>query len=379
MIIRLILVSLLVFIVFVANAFADPFPLRLRSGSSTTVQDTQNKDVKYGFSYSFEQASWYGLDARKSYVELLDKNNFDWVRLPFFWDQMTLLRQDSGGQAEYDLKIDDLKFAIEEAQKRDVKVVIVMGVKTPYYPEFHWPNYIRDKVQFGDKIDAAHPIAFDVLEIDKKLVSSLSSYDNIAYWQIENEPFLKNINQISIDRSLIAREIEVVRSTDLKRRPIILSNAARSSYDRQYRELLRMLEPGDVLGVNAYFLTQNADLVAFKLFGREVHLKWPEWFYWPVQSWGFLAPDYKTVQKDAKNARVDVWVLEMQADPYVRNLDDARRQSFVFSAMDLKRADEFVRSKGFDHIGFWGVSFWQFREKMGDASWVEVVKKVTVK
>jgi hypothetical protein len=326
------------------------------------------KNVRYGFSYSFEQAGWYGIDPRQGFVALLERYDFAWARLPFFWDQVI----DENGN----LNLDDLEWAIEEAGKRDVKVVVAVGLKTPYYPEFHIPDYIASQVKFGERITADHPVADDVVEIDKKVVRELSRHKNISHWQVENEPFLANINNMVIDESLIRAEAQAVRESDPLGRPLIFSNAARGAYDKKYLKLLEIAQPGDVLSVNAYFKTQGVDLFALGIFGKEIHVRWPKRFTWPVQSWLFLSPDYEGIRKTAGSKGVEVWVVEMQAEPYIRVIGNAYENRFAYGADDLAKAEEFVRSKRFENIGFWGVHFWQFKEKHGDISWVKAVEKI---
>ena len=363
--IRIFLVFILLFAAYVANAFIDPFPAgkvssRLRS----------NNNVKYGVSWSFEQAGWYGLDPRESYVALLDRTKFDWVRLPFFWDQMT----DSYGN----LKIDDLKFAIEEARKRNIKVIIALGAKTPYYPEYHFPKGILERVKFGDTFNVDHLIVHDLLEIDKKLVGELSGYDNIVYWQVENEPFLANVNNWKIDKNLLAAEIDVVRNTDAKKRPIILTTASHPSFDKRYEPLLELLKPEDVLGTSAYFKIKGVYLFAFPFFSKKVVVPWPNFLDWPVDSWLFLSPDYRGVIKDAAAKNIDVWAIEVQADPYIRILEDAKRNNFSFNADDITKADRFIRSIGFRNVGLWGGPFWMYRESIGDKSWIDAISRLTI-
>lgn len=346
MIKRFVFVIFLLLVIFIANAFVNPFPNKVK---------VESQSVEYGFSYSFEQAEWYGLDPRDAYVELLDKYDFDWVRLSFFWD-----RHKEDGE----LDLDELEFAIEEANKRGVKVVVALGVKTPFYPEFHPPKNIKEQVKPGDEIGFDHAIADEILDIDKKVVSKLAKYENISHWQIENEPYLPDENRIRIDKSLLLAEISVVRDTDPKRRPVILTDDI-GLLDNDYKQFIGLLSQGDVFGVNGYFKTQGTEL-----FG----LPWPKWFTWPVQSWLFLSPDYEGIKKYAEKRGVGVWLMEMQAEPYVRTLEDAKSASFAFNAGDIKKADDFVRSKGFEKVGFWGVNFWLFREKIGDSSWADAAK-----
>lgn len=356
---RILLVCAFLFAAYVASAFANPFPAKQKSSLG---------EIKYGVSWSFENAAWYGLDPRADYVKLLDSTKFDWVRLVFYWDQMA----DKNGE----LKIDDLKFAIREADKRNIDIVIALGAKTPFYPEYHLPSYVRSQIKFGDTIGFDHPIADDLLDIDKKLVGELSIFDNIAYWQIENEPYLANIENIKIDSSLINAEAEVVRNADTKRRPIILNHVGPASVDKKYRKLLEILKPGDILGVNAYFKTQGVNLIAFKFLGGEIRIGWPKWLVWPVQSWTLLSPDYGRLKDEVEKKGVKLWILEMQADPYIRSLTDANRETYSFSSGDIARAASYLNSYGVESIGLWGAPFWMYREKNADPSWIKSIQNL---
>lgn len=344
----------------ILNAFLNPIPQR-------NVPEGIRPNY-YGTSYSFEQAGWYGLDGRKAYIELLDTVKPDWIRLPFFWGQML---GENGN-----LKIDDLEFAVLEAAKRDVKVVIALGLKTPYYPEYHLPDYIALQLKFGEKIDTNHPITDDLLAIDEKLVSALSKYENISHWQVENEPFLANVNNWKIDASLLKAEIAVVRESDPKKRPVILNHVGPAVFDREYKDILDLLSPGDVFGVNAYFKTQGAYLISFRIFAKEIKIPWPKALVWPVQSWVGFSPDLERIKKETEYRGIKLWILEMQAEPYIRGREDSMRKNLSFSPNDLKDADKFLRSYKIESIGLWGAHFWQFREKAGDSAWTDTVKSI---
>jgi len=358
MLIRAILLFFLIILIIAANAFVSPIPNRRIA-----------KDYKpvYGTSYSFEQSGWYGFNPRETYIKLLE--DFEWIRIPFFWDQMVT-------DGEFNKNFDDLKFAIEEAQKRDVKVIIALGVKTPYFPEYHWPKEIASKVKFGEQITSSHPVAADIIEIDKKVVGELSLYDNIIYWQVENEPLIGNVNRWKIDSSLIAKEVEVVRGSDRLKRPIILNHAATGFYDRSWQALLPILKEGDIFAVNAFFKTKGTDLVTAKIFGREVHILWPDHLVWPVQPWFIFSPSFQTIKENVENRGLKFWILEMQAEPYIKKLDEASDPFLPFTPKDIKDGVNFLKSYEIESIGLWGVHFWQFRAKTGDGLWIETVKKI---
>lgn len=370
MILRLFLVFLLVFIANVANAFANPIPVR---DSIALLQNDNGGRPLYGVSYSFEQAAWYGLDPRESYIELLDQFKFDWVRLPFLWDQMIA---DPSASSGGELRIEDLKFAIEEADKRNVKVIVALGAKTPYFPEYHWPGEIEKQVEFGATITPDHPIADEILETSRQVVETLAPYDNIISWQVENEPLIGNVNRWKIDTSLIEAEVEVVRSADSKHRPIILNHAATGFYDKSWQTLLLILKPGDIFAVNAFFKTKGTDLFNAKILGYEIHVLWPDHFVWPVYSWGFLSPDIESIKEKVEAHGNTLWILEMQAEPYIKKLEEADDSLLPFEPGDIELADNFMRSHQIESVGLWGAHFWQYRQSLGDDSWVDAVKQI---
>lgn len=356
---RLAFLFFVILVVYIVFAFLNPFPKK---------NTAYGFKPKYGVSYSFEQAAWFGLDSRAAFVRLLDTAHFDWVRLPFFWDQMTTV----DGQ----LKIDDLEFAIIEAEKREVKVVIAMGAKVPYYPEYHLPQNIKLQLKFADTIGVTHAIADDLLEIDRKLVEKLSVYDNISHWQVENEPFLANVNNWKITPELVGREVEVVRSADPKKRPIILSHVGPAVFDRKWEKLEPFLKGGDVLGVNAYFKTQGINLFSLSLFGKVLAVSWPQSLVWPVQSWYGFSPNYAGLKKELGAKGIGLWIMEMQAEPYIRTFDDAKKSKYFYKPADIIKADEYLRSSRVENVGLWGAPFWLYREKIGDKSWLKAVSEL---
>lgn len=361
MIKRVILLVFFLLVLFILNAFLNPIPKK---------KTLEGFKPSYGVTYSFEQAGWYGLNPRMTYIKLLDEVGLEWVRLPFFWDQMV----DEGGN--FNKNFDDLKFAVLEAEKRNIKVVVAMGAKTPYYPEYHLPESTKARLVSGNKIGINHPIAQDVLMIDRRVVEELSKYSSISHWQIENEPFTPGGNGWTVDLSLIAEELNTVRAADSKKRPIILSHVGPAVFDLRWKMLLAILEDGDVLGVNAYFKTQAPHLVSLNTLGKHLTLPWPKDFSWPVQSWGVFSPNFEGIKKEAAKKGVDLWVLEMQAEPYIRTLEDARRVEFVFSTIDVIGASDFLRDSRIESVGLWGAPFWMFRDSAGDSSWLTAIKSL---
>ncbi len=360
---RVLLFIAIVFIFYVWNAYANPYP-------SKNV--TAGFRPQYGFSYSFERAGWFGLDSRASFVDLLESAHFDWVRLPFFWDTMAVR---SGDSWEFTNEFKNLTFAVNEAKKHNVKVIVALGAKTPYYPEFHLPKDVSSRLKFGETISDKSLIAEDLLAVDELVVKELSGYDNIAFWQIENEPFLANVNNWKIDRSLLIAEVSRVRVADPYGRPVILNHVGPSAFDRRWQGLIPILAKSDGFGVNAYFKTQGTYLLSFDLFSRVVHIPWPHGFWWPVQSWLFLSPNYYDLRLNLAQNGHDLWVLEMQAEPYIRTIADADTES-AFSVADITKANKYLIDSRVKYVGFWGAEFWEYKKLKGDLSWINSINAV---
>ena len=170
-------------------------------------------------------------------------------------------------------------------------------------------------------------------------------------------------------------EVGVVRATDALRRPIILNSVAPTVFDNSYKSLLKILKPGDILGVNAYFKTQGVYLFSFSIFDKEIHVPWPNWLVWPVQSWVGFSADFASLREEATIYGFKLWVLEMQAEPYIRSLDDVKADSF-YGPDDVLKADKYLQSSMIDSVGLWGVHFWQYRQTLGDISWVNMIKSI---
>lgn len=343
---RILAAFLVILILYVASAFLFPFP------SKYVPVDTK---VQFGTSYSFEQARWYGLDANASFIELAKSGKFSWIRVPYFWDQNNL---------------DDLVFAAKTAGKYNVKLIVALGAKTPYFPEYHIPKDLASKIKFGQTIGINSPVALPLLEADVNVVKALSAYDSIGWWQLENEPFLANVNNWKISPNLLVWEIGAVRKVDPKQRPIILNSAGASIFSRDSSQLLSFLKPGDVYGVNAYFKTQGTYLFSFNFFGKDIYVPWPKFLVWPVQSWYLISPDFNKMRKQVEVKGIKFWVLEVQAEPYIRDLPSAAANNFSFKPGDISGAASYIRSSNVESIGLWGAPFWLYREKIGDKSWI---------
>jgi len=323
--------------------------------------------VSYGLNFSPQVFGQTGLDWKNSYTRLLNEYNFSWVRVAFYWNQMV----DENGNYH----LDDLWFQLNEAEKRNVKVVLVIGAKAPYYPEIYLPEIYTKTMKFGEKISQQSEAGQKLLELEKDLVPKLATSLAITYWQVENEPFSGPVNNWTIDEGLLAKEIELVRSLDPQKRPIILTHPGPYIFDRKWQQLTKLLANKDIFGVNYFPKTRTPDIVTIHLFGKNFKINWPDFINLPVYIWGPISPDFGKVASEVSKNGNSLWIMEMQAEPYLTQFSQEKGKIFVFGPKDIIASDLQIRKYVIDHIGLWGANWWLLEEKRGNNEWLKTVEE----
>jgi len=165
--------------------------------------------IKYGVSFAPRYASYLKLDWQKTYLRLLDEAKIKHLRLSTYWD---LLEPKSG---EYDFSQTD--FMLNEADKRDAKVILVVGMRQPRWPECQVPLWAKN---------------LSILERRQKLLSFIGKtverykdQKSLAIWQVENEPLLPFFGEgcDRVDAEFLKTEVALVRS--LSNKPIMVSDS----------------------------------------------------------------------------------------------------------------------------------------------------------
>ena len=88
---------------------------------------TQISQPKLGVTYSPRYAYSLGLDAKMTYTAMLDELKIERIRLPVYWDEVEQF------PGMFKLNIND--FYLNEALKRNVEIILVLGYKQPRWPE----------------------------------------------------------------------------------------------------------------------------------------------------------------------------------------------------------------------------------------------------
>ncbi|MDP6704352.1 MAG: endo-1,4-beta-xylanase, partial [archaeon] len=193
------------------------------------VGSPPERDVKWGVNFSVKHATEIGLDWKEAYIALLDEVGVRDVKIAAHWDQLE--------EQQNQFTFGDLDWQFKEAAKRNATVSLVVGMKTPRWPECHLP------VWFGELEREAQER--ELLEYIEAVVARYKDNPQLVYWQVENEPFFGFGNCPWRDKTVLQKEVELVRSLDAEHSVVVTDTGEFSFWNRAAKY-------GDIVGVTLY-------------------------------------------------------------------------------------------------------------------------------
>lgn len=289
-------------------------------------KEYSNSTVKFGVSFSPTYARYLKLDWQKTYLQILDDLKVKELRITSYWDVV----QPKPDQFNFK----ELDYMLTEALKRGVKVIPVLGVRQPRWPECHIPVWAKSLTV----VDRQQKI----LEFVQTVVDRYKNNSAIEGWQVENEPFLSFFGQgcDPPDKDFLTKEVELVKS--LSNKPIIMTDSGELGY------WITPMQLSDVFGTTLY---------------RKVYDKNLGYFTFPIPPYFYNIKSTLIRIFAPKNQKTII--VELQAEPWLQ-------QSFVIA--DFKANVEFARKTGFDTSYLWGVEWWYFMAAQGHPEYLEYAK-----
>ncbi len=279
--------------------------------------------IDYGVSFNVPYAIELGLDWKETYLAIMDDLGFKRLRLAAHWPLV------EPQQDEYDFSY--LDFQLEEAAKRNVDVILVIGRRVPRWPECHVPKW-------ASKMDDSK-WQNELLDLMEKTVLRYRHYDNISYWQIENEPFLEffayeHCGDLDVD--FLDKQIGLVRALDPDR-PILMTDSGNvgkwaGAYSR-----------GDAFGTSVYLYFWNPFIGRFKSI-------LPASFYRVKTNWSNL-----------RHGKKEVFLIELSLEPWLIKPLIQTSVETQLEVMDLKRMKKIIQYADrtyFDKQYLWGAEWW---------------------
>jgi len=290
--------------------------------------------INWGVNFSQKHAQYLGLDWKETYLALLNDLGVKNLKIAAYWD---LIEPEEG---KYNFE--DLDWQIKKVEEKGAKLILVIGMKVPRWPECHEPDWIKNKeLRIKNK---------KLLEYIEKVVDRYKNLLAIRAWQVENEPFFFFGECPSFDKELLKKEIDLVKSIDTQKRPIIISESG------EFSSWIRAAKAGDIIGITMYrkvwftlpnFLKKN--LGGLKELGFYVSYPFPPIFYW------------RKAQLIKNIFGKKVICIELQAEPWGPRLLYDLSLEEQEKTMDLKQFQkniEFAKKTGLDEIYLWGAEWW---------------------
>ena len=281
------------------------------------------QETQFGVTFSRQQAEGFGLDWKKTYIDILDDLGVRNLRLSAYWSDI------EPEMGVYNFEV--LDWQIEEAKKRDAKILLAIGRKLPRWPECHIPEWAH-----GLDRDAQNGAVRDMLKV---VVARYKGEQAIWAWQVENEPLFPFGICPPIDKSFFEEEVAFVRSLDASR-PIVTTDSGELSF------WIAAGSQGDIFGTTMY------KIVPWKLVG--------------FISYDFLPPAFyrkkAAILKKLLPNLEDVIVVELQAEPWTAgipvNVDTLDRQFRRFGLVRFQKHIRYARAIGYSQTYLWGVEWW---------------------
>ena len=295
--------------------------------------------IRFGITFSHTHLNLLKIPVNDA-LDLALEMGFSHLRLGSYWQEV----EKNKGVYNFS-KLEGLLIRCEKTKQ---KVIMNVGMKSPRWPEFYWPGYLKDK-NFNNSEARRRTLLFI-----EKLVKTLNKYSCITHWEVENEPLDPNGSEnLAIPIDFLIEEVGLVRKLD--NRQIIVSLWADDLESRQlFPEILPI---SDMIGLDLYY----------KRFMKSDKGK-------PYYEGSKTSDDY--LREIIKTSPKEVIIMELQAEPWEKDIKgylskDPESISPKLLESNLKKAS----SLGVREIILWGFEYWYYQKSQGDNRYLEVIKE----
>ncbi|MFA6547770.1 MAG: beta-galactosidase [Candidatus Magasanikbacteria bacterium] len=281
----------------------------------------KNEKIILGTSFSPDYARYLGLDVGEVYKVILDDWKFRYLRLTARWDEV----EPKSGKFDFS----ELDYLLNEAAKRNAKVVLAAGQKTPRWPECNVPDWA---VNLSD--DQYHVALNNYL---KNVAEHFKNNPALETWQVENEPFLEFGDKCrTLDVKKLQTEISTIKNTDPKHLVMVTDSGELSFWNKTAKA-------GDIFGSTAY---------------RVVWSKRSGYFNYDWLPAAFYRAHAKLYGLNLKN----VYISELQAEPWMPNMaisvENIDEQLKSMNLDRMQKQIDFAKQTGFSRAYLWGAEWW---------------------
>lgn len=309
--------------------------------------------IVWGATFTKFYAEYLGLDWKQAYLATLDDLGIKAVRIGIAWDEV----EPEPGRFEFA----DYDWMMDEAEKRGITVLPVIGYKLPRWPECRAPKWAeawlpKNRVFWKRWLDVGvgeHRGEFEAAQLNmmKTVVEHFKARSSIKAWQVENEGFIGWFGDCPpIKDAFIRREAEFVRTLDS--RPILMTESGELSSG------LKSALVADVVGTSLYRQVWSPLLNSFITYPFA-----PSFYAHKAQ---LLKPWVSRFI--ISELQLEAWapkgILNMTIEEQIKNMD----------AEKIKATMEYARRTGMDEIYTWGAEWWWYLKLKGYPQLWETVR-----
>jgi hypothetical protein len=292
----------------------------------------KDADIVWGLTFSPRFSEYLELDWKKVYQAMLDDLNPPLLRIPFYWDDIE--------EAEGVFNFEKYDYMMYEADRRDIRITPVLGIRVPRWPECHIPKWAAGLTTSEQRER--------VLGVIRESILRYKHLKTIEMWQVENEPFLSQFGICPpLNPDDLDKEIALVRVLDPERRILVTDSGELSKWTDAAKR-------GDVFGTTMYFIVWSnfwSDYLGY------IDYRLPVQFFWLKANIVHLL----------YGADKRIIIAELQSEPWLPwgpwGPGFLKRLSFEEQDQSLSIAQfyhniEFARDVGFPEVYLWGVEWW---------------------
>ena len=311
--------------------------------------------VRAGTTFSKRQANYLELDWKATYLAIVDLD-WDVIRLGAYWDEI------EPQEGHYDFS--DLDWQIEQAKIRKISIILTVGMKAPRWPEYFIPEWVYKKANLGKSRDiSTNPVLRKyTLEFIKNVINHYKDESGVKYIQVENEALNRYGGESwRLSREFLSEEVKLVRSLDSLKRPIILTTATYPNILLRFFTIL--FTKGDYIGDNLAL----CDILGINVYPVIGHKTF--WFSHYISAHRQRRIErYNAILRRAQGEDKEVWVTELQAEPWEPGeLVHKEGQNAPSASPEMTKeyfAD--LKQQGFKTILLWGAEYWYYQKTRND-------------
>lgn len=298
---------------FILSSWADP----IRADEETI----------WGVDFSESQSLYLGLNPAETYSAIIHDLGVKHIKIHINWNAIET------NQHQFDFT--SLDAQVREAEENNVKLILVVGMKTGRWPECHTPAWFSTIAPENREAE--------IIRYTSTIVGRYKTSEAVEYWQVENEPFVEFGTcpgwYYVPESSILEAEVAAVREMDPSRKIIISDSGELSSWSEA-------ATIGDIVGITTYRSSWDASQKTFGL-----------------NPYSFLSPEFYSTKATFIESYYNKPVIsvELQAEPWAsKGLAEASLAEQAKSMNPELFAENitFAKQAGLRGYYFWGAEWW---------------------